>query len=75
MTVAASKNISSIVLTCSTNNAEGNVSATPGTVAVDGTTITISGINAKSTVIADTHTGTGAASQLRISNLKITYAE
>ena len=75
MTVAASKNISSIVLTCSTNNAEGNVSATPGTVAVDGTTITISGINAKSTVIADTHTGTGAASQLRISNLKITYAQ
>lgn len=72
---ANGKTLASIVLTCSANNAEGNVTASPGTVAVNGMDVSVSSINAASTTITNTHTGTGAASQLRISKMVITYAE
>ena len=74
-TVSSSKKIASIVLNCSENNAEGNVTASPGTVAVDGMKVTVSGINATSTQVNNAHTGTGAASQLRLASIAITYAE
>ncbi|MBO7139088.1 MAG: hypothetical protein J6W19_00730 [Prevotella sp.] len=72
---AGGKTLASIVLTCSANNAEGNVTASPGTIAVNGMDVTVSGINAGSTTITNAHTGTGAASQLRIGKMVITYAE
>ena len=77
LTVAAAsgKTISSIVLTCSANNAEGQVTASAGTVAVNDMDVTVSGINATSTTITNAHTGTGATSQLRILKMVITYAE
>ena len=74
-TAATGKTIAGITLTCSANNAEGNVSANPGTVAVSDMTVTISDINAATTTVTNAHTGTGAASQLRISKMAITYKE
>ena len=74
VTVTATKKIASIQITCSANNAEGKVTANPGTVAVNDMNITISGINSTSTTITNAHTGTGAASQLRIASMVITYA-
>ena len=73
--VSAKKKIASIDITCSANNAEGQVEASPGTVSVSDMTVTVSGIGATATTITNAHTGTGATSQLRISSLKITYAE
>lgn len=75
MTVTASKTIVSIQLNCSANNAEGQITATPGNVATDDMTVIINSINSKTTQIANTHTGTGATSQLRFSSMVITYAE
>ena len=75
VTAASGKTISGIALTCSANNAEGQVTASPGTVSVSDMTVTVSAVNAATTTITNTHTGTGAASQLRISKLVITYAE
>ena len=75
MTVTAKKTITAIELTCSANNAEGQVSAAPGTVEVNDMTVNITAVNAASTVVTNAHTGTGATSQLRIKSLKITYAE
>ena len=72
---ASGKTLASIALNCSANNAEGNVTASPGTVAVNDMDVTVSGINAGSTTITNTHMGTGAASQLRIGKMVITYAE
>ncbi|MBQ9644832.1 MAG: hypothetical protein IJV24_00550 [Prevotella sp.] len=74
-TVKASKKIANIVLTCSSNNAEGQVTASPGTVNADGMTISVNSINANTVQINNAHTGTGATSQLRIGTLAITYAE
>ena len=74
-TAAAGKTIAGITLTCSANNAEGNISASPGSVSVNDMTVTISGINAATTTVTNTHSGTGAASQLRISKMVITYTE
>ena len=74
-TVSSSKTLASIALTCSANNAEGQVTASPGTVSVNDMDVTISAINANTTTVTDAHTGTGAASQLRISKMVITYAE
>lgn len=71
--VSAKKKIASIAITCSANNAEGQVTASPGTVAVNDMTVNISGIGATATTITNAHTGTGAASQLRISAIAITY--
>lgn len=75
MAVSAKKKIASIDITCSANNAEGQIEASPGTVSVSDMTVTVSGIGATATTITNAHTGTGATSQLRISSLKITYAE
>ncbi len=74
-TASASKKIASIVLNCSANNAEGNITASPGSVSVNDMTVTISGINSTTTTVTNAHTGTGATSQLRISSMTITYAE
>ena len=75
VTISSSKTIASVVLTCSTYNAEGNVSAQPGTVSVSDMTVSIAQVNSKSTTITNTHTGTGQPSQLRIATIAITYAE
>ena len=74
-TVKANKKIASIILNCSANNAEGNIAANPGKVSTNDMTVTISGIDSTSTQVTNTHSGTGATSQLRISSLSITYAE
>ena len=74
-TVSASKKISSIEIICSANNAQGQVTASPGTVATADMTVTVSAINANSTTITNAHTGTGADSQLRIAKLTVNYAE
>ena len=75
VTAASGKTIADIVLTCSANNAEGQVGANPGTVSVNDMTVSISAINAASTTVTNNHTGTGAVSQLRISQMVINYAE
>ena len=77
MTITSSKNISEIVLTCSTYNgtkciAEGQITPTPS---VDDTTLTFSNINSKTITIANAHTGTGTVSQMRVQTIKITYAK
>ena len=79
-TVTSSKNIKSIVITCDSYSgtdytAEGKVTVDLGTVALDGTTLTFSGINAKSVVITNANTTTGGKSQIRIKSVVITYAE
>lgn len=70
-----SKNISKIEITCADNNAEGNITASKGSVNVSGMNVTVSGINSTSTTITNSHTGTGAVSQLRIASIVITYAQ
>ena len=72
--------IQSIKLSCSTSNgtlcnAGGEVNAAPGSVAVSGDDLDISAINSSSTTITNNNGNTGAASQLRITQLVITYAE
>ena len=74
-TAAAGKTIAAITITCSANNAEGQVEASKGTVSVSNMTVTISEVNAAATTVTNAHTGTGAASQLRISKMVIAYAE
>ena len=75
VTAASGKTIAGITLTCSANNAEGQVTASPGTVSVNDMNVTVSTVNAASTTITNAHTGTGAASQLRILKMVISYAE
>ena len=76
ITLSASKNIASIVLTCTSGSvANGNVGATPGSVSVSDPTITISGINSKTVTITNNDGSTGAASQIRIESFAITFAE
>lgn len=77
---ASGKTIKSIKLSCSTSNgtlcnAGGEVNAAPGSVAVSGDDLDISAINSSSTTITNNNGNTGAASQLRITQLVITYAE
>ena len=79
VTITASKNIQKVVLNCdeyqgTIYTASGDVAASPGTVAVDGKVVTISGISSKSTKISNTSEGTGGASQIRIVTIEITYA-
>lgn len=74
-TVTASKTITNIVLNCSENNAEGNVSASNGKVEVDGMKVSVNSVSNTTTTITNAHTGTGATSQLRIKSMSITYAE
>ncbi len=80
ITVTGSKKIAKIILNCDTYNgticnASGDVTATPGSVSVNGSVITISGINAQSTVITNTSGTTGAASQIRFTSITIVYAD
>ena len=79
VTITASKNISKVVFNVDEYqgticNASGDISASPGTIALDGKVVTISGISDKSTVITNTSSGTGAASQIRVISIEITYA-
>ena len=80
MTITATKNIEKIefvvdVYSGVTYNASGDVSAEPGKVEIQDTNIIISGISGKSTKFTNTSTTTGAASQVRIKTIKITYAK
>ncbi|MGI6222838.1 MAG: hypothetical protein ACOYJG_04450 [Prevotella sp.] len=80
ITVTSTKTISSITFTCDSYNgtdytAQGNVSVNPGTFSLDGLTMNFTDINATSTVITNTNTGTGGKTQIRITNIVITYAE
>lgn len=73
--INSSKKIASVKINCSANNAEGQVSASSGTVSVEDMTLTVNGVNSTSVQITNAHTGTGTTSQLRISSMAITYAE
>lgn len=80
MTITATKNIEKVefvvdVYSGVTYNASGDVSAEPGKVEIQDTNIIISGISGKSTKFKNTSTTTGAASQVRIKTIKITYAK
>ncbi|MBP5513825.1 MAG: hypothetical protein J6Y04_03505 [Bacteroidaceae bacterium] len=76
LTISAGKNIASIVLTCTSGSvANGNVGAEPGSVSVSDPTITISGINSKTVKISNNDGSTGAASQIRIESISISFAE
>ena len=80
MTITATKNIEKVefvvdVYSGVTYNASGDVSAEPGKVETQDTNIIISGISGKSTKFTNTSTTTGAASQVRIKTIKITYAK
>ena len=76
LTISAGKNIATIVLTCTSGSvANGNVGAEPGSVSVSDPTITISGINSKTVKISNNDGSTGAASQIRIESISISFAE
>lgn len=77
---SANKKIVKVVLNCDTYNgticnASGNVTATPGSVNIADAVITITGIDNLSTLITNTSTITGAASQIRFKSITITYAD
>jgi len=79
LTVKSSKKIASIILYCDTYNkilcnAEGNVTAVPGTVVVSGEQLNINEINSFETLITNASTITGTASQIRITSIVINYA-
>ena len=80
LTVKSTKKIQSIILYCDTYNgvlcnAEGKVSAQPGTVVVSGEQLNINGINSLETLITNASGITGTASQIRITSIVINYAE
>lgn len=75
ITSGSGKNISTVTITCSANNAEGMVEATPGTVTVNDMTVSISDLGVPELTVTNTHTGTGTLSQLRVSKMVINYAE
>lgn len=80
MKVSSSKKIASIVMTVDvyngvTYNASGDLQANPGTTAVSDNTVTFGGINNQECTITNTSTTTGAPSQVRMTQLKIVYAE
>ena len=58
-----------------TYNASGDLQANPGTTAVSDNTVTFGGINNQECTITNTSTTTGAPSQVRMTQLKIVYAE
>ena len=77
---AGSKKIASIEIICNEYNgtlynASGNVTTTSGTMAIDGASIKITGINTATVTVADAAEGSGAATQIRIETIKITYAQ
>lgn len=80
MKVNSSKKIASIILNCDEFqgvicNASGDISASSGTVNVDGRVVTISEISNNETTITDTSGTTGPASQIRMLSMIINYAE
>lgn len=80
MKVSSSKKIDSIVMTVDvyngvTYNASGDLQANPGTTAVSDNTVTFGDINNQECTITNTSTTTGAPSQVRMTQLKIVYAE
>ena len=80
MTVKASKKIAAIVLNVDKYNgticnASGDISANPGSVSTSEQVVTISNVNATSTVITNTSTTTGPKSQIRWVSLTVYYVE
>lgn len=78
--ITAKKKIASVIFNVdeyngAIYNASGDISAAPGTVKTEGKVITINSVNAAETLITNTSTTTGAASQIRIVSLTINYAE
>lgn len=80
MTVKASKKIAAIVLNVDKYNgticnASGDISANPGSVSTSEQVVTISNVNANSTVITNTSTTTSTPSQIRWISLTVYYVE
>lgn len=80
MTVKASKKIAAIVLNVDKYNgticnASGDITANPGSVSTSGQVVTISNVNATSTVITNTSTTNGTPSQIRWVSLTVYYVE
>lgn len=80
MTVKASKKIAAVVLNVDKYNgticnASGDITANPGSVSTAEQVVTISSVNATSTVITNTSTTTGPQSQLRWVSMTIYYVE
>ncbi|MBR2016069.1 MAG: OB-fold nucleic acid binding domain-containing protein [Prevotella sp.] len=80
MKVSSSKKIASIVMTCdvyngTTYNASGDLQANPGTVKVADDIVTFDAINSNDCTITNVSETTGAPSQVRMTQLKIVYAE
>ena len=77
---AGSKKISAIEIVCNEYNgtlynASGNVSAGGSKMTIDGTSLKASNMNASSVTVSNIAEGSGAATQLRMETLKITYVE
>ena len=77
---AGSKKIVAIEIVCdeyqgTLYNASGDITANDTKMTIDGTSLKYTGPNASTATIANTSSTTGAASQLRMKTLKITYAE
>ena len=80
MTVKASKKIAAVVLNVDKYNgvicnASGDISANPGSVSSSEQVVTISNVNATSTVITNTSTTTSTPSQIRWISLTVYYVE
>ena len=80
MTISASKKIAAIVLNVDKYNgdicnASGDITANPGSVSTSEQVVTISNVNATSTVITNTSTTTGPKSQIRWVSLTVYYVE
>lgn len=78
--INSSKKIVSIKITCDNYNgtlynASGDISSDPGSVAISGDDLVISGINASKVTLTNVSSTTGAPSQLRAKSIVITYAE
>ena len=77
---AGSKKIAAIEIVCNEYsgtlyNASGNISAGGTKMTIDGTSLKANSINSSSVKVSNDAEGSGAATQLRIETLKITYAE
>ena len=80
MTISASKKIAAIVLNVDKYNgdicnASGDITANPGSVSTSEQVVTISNVNATSTVITNTSTTTSTKSQIRWISLTVYYVE
>lgn len=79
LTFEATKNIKSITILCDSYNgtnytAQGLVTASVGTIALNELTYTISDINSNKVILTNSNTNTGGKSQLRILSFVINYA-